>query len=123
MSDHTFTNTDTSTTIESQTAQAIEGWSGSANPTTVHQYIWLGVAVPKDLYDRVLHQVELRLKGLKCGVSYTAKSLCGDEFWKQLNRGDRNKTGICISGMTEHGKLPLILTGQTGAHAKQYQLK
>jgi hypothetical protein len=81
-----------------------------------------GHAVRQTLFDGVRLHVEEALPRLKPGARYTAKMLCGDEFWGRLTRGECSMAGRCLAHMVMKGLLPLRFVDSRSC-SKHYQLK
>ncbi len=82
-----------------------------------------GYTVLEIYYDFVRQQVDARLPDLERDASYTAKRLCGKEFWRHLNNGERRMAGRCIAYMVTRNLLPLTFAETRHEYPKKYQLK
>jgi hypothetical protein len=67
-----------------------------------------GKSVPQDLVEAVHLAVTESLPGLLRDASYTTEMLCGPDLWLQWTDGERRSAGICLSGLVEAGRLPLV---------------
>jgi hypothetical protein len=76
----------------------------------------------KDLADSIKGQIKSRLTILSRKTKLTAKSLCGEEFWKRLEKGERLTAGKYIVYLVEQGELPLIPVQTEHEYPKHYSL-
>ena len=99
--------------------------SGDHDSGTVDIQILLNekFTVSKAFFDRIRTHVEESLPGMIHGQLYTAKQLCGTDFWSQMTRPQRISVGKCIAHMVSRGDLSLEFAEPTSANAKRYQLK
>lgn len=82
-----------------------------------------GTWVEERLYESVLQQIRKALPALNQYVKYTAKRLCGKEFWDQLAKCDQINAGKCLVHMVENGLLHLSFAESNHEYPKKYQLK
>jgi len=82
-----------------------------------------GYCIPKALCDSVKYQVESILPALLPDVDFTLKELCGEEYWNQLEAGERKLAGRFIADLVSRNLLPLSFGLKTDANAKTYRLK
>jgi len=80
-----------------------------------------GRLVDMAFYGSVHEQVESRLPMLSPSPSYTARMLCGDEFWSQLRPGEPSLAGRCLAHMVEEGVLPLRNVKTRHEYPKRYR--
>lgn len=80
-------------------------------------------AIDKELMDMVQKQIEERIPELNRTVSYTAKQMCGKEFWRLLPKVNRIHAGEYVSYLVTLKKLPLVPDGKTLSNANKYRLK
>jgi len=81
------------------------------------------LSVNKAFLDALFTQVQSVLGGLVPGTSYTLRTLCGEDFWGQLEPNDHIVAGRCMKHLIRAGKLPLENAGKTVQNAKLYRLK
>ena len=62
-------------------------------------------------------------KGIRENLTYTAKKLCGQEFWSGLTNGERKQAGICISQLVRYELLNFMEVKGVHEYPKYYQLK
>ncbi len=91
----------------------------------IDRYILLhdGYTILEIFYEVVRQQVDEGLPDLERDASYTAKRLCGKEFWRHLNNGERRMAGRCIAYMVTRNLLPLTFAETRHEYPKKYQLK
>lgn len=95
----------------------------SMGPTPTVKLTWIrGHWIDMNFVDNVQAQVEIRLFAMDVNASYTAKKICGNQYWSQLSSGQQKYAGICVSYLVETGALPLVAVGKTNENAQQYQL-
>lgn len=88
------------------------------------KYILLldGTAVHENFYNSIFQQVDEIIPAMKLGKPYTAKTLCGPEFWEGLGSKQR-LAGQCISNMVYLGQLPLQVIGCEHQFPRKYRRK
>lgn len=79
--------------------------------------------IPIDFYNSIKVKIEYRLPSLGHGPKFTAKNLCGKDFWSLLTRGACRLAGMCVVHLVENGHLPLIPVKHAHEYPKKYQLK
>jgi hypothetical protein len=62
-------------------------------------------------------------KGVIKECTYTAKRLCGKDFWSGLTNGERKQAGICISQLVRYELLNFMEVKGVHEYPKYYQLK
>jgi hypothetical protein len=62
-------------------------------------------------------------KGLFKEGTYTAKKLCGKDFWDGLTSGERKQAGMCISQLVRYKLLNFLEVKGVHEYPKHYQLK
>ena len=84
-----------------------------------------GQSVEKVLFDKIQARVMERLPLLNSKLLYSIKKICGEEFWKKLNRGEQKRAGLCMSEMVETNMVPMQLVLGKGRqpYPLKYQLK
>ena len=82
-----------------------------------------GNCIPNDFYNKVKLQIKDRLPSLNHGPSFTAKNLCGKDFWSSLTVVERRWAGKCVLDLVKHGELPLIPVKHAHEYPKKYKLK
>ena len=55
--------------------------------------------------------------------TYTARQLCGEEFWALLCRREKLLVGSCISHLANEGALPFVRINEFKKYPNRYQLK
>lgn len=88
-------------------------------PQQPHVSLSDGFIVDAAHYNQLLQYILERLSELVKGKIYTAKRLCGLDYWRTLDRGCQLLTGRCIAHMVVHKRLPLAFV----KHAHEYPLK
>lgn len=81
------------------------------------------LAVNKAFLDALFNQVQSVIGALVPGTNYTLRTLCGEDFWGQLDPNDHIVAGRCMKHLIRAGKLPLESAGKTVQNAKLYRLK
>lgn len=81
------------------------------------------LSVNKAFLDALFNQVQSVIGALVPGTSYTLRTLCGEDFWGQLEPMDHIIAGRCMTHLIRTGKLPLVCEGKTPQNAKLYRLK
>lgn len=81
--------------------------------------------VSKHFYFSILSQVKYRLPDLQHESTYTAKKICGKEFWNTelFDTPERILAGKCIVHIVTHEYVPLKCAGVNSENAQLYQLK
>ena len=82
-----------------------------------------GTWVAERFYDQILQLILDVAPALEVDRYYTAKKLCGNEFWNTLKKSQRIKAGKCVVDMVRKNLLPLCFAGPTKANSQQYKLK
>jgi hypothetical protein len=82
-----------------------------------------GTTVSRHFYETVQAQLEGELPHhANSAALLTARELCGEDFWRLLNKGEHLLAGRCIAHMVDQKVLPLEPATPTTANAKRYQL-
>jgi len=82
-----------------------------------------GTWIQKRLYKQVLELISEVVPVLEQEQSYTAETLCGEAFWKSLEKGEPIMAGKCVAQMVASKVLPLRFAGKTKSNSWLYQLK
>ncbi len=114
MTDITTTNPDTSAGVVSSKTTVVQDQS----IIKLHD----GYSVTKIFYDLIMQQVVAMLPRLTRNKSYTAKKLCGKEFWGLLEKGECLIAGRSIAHMVVHGVLPLRFVKWKHEYPLHYEL-
>jgi hypothetical protein len=80
-------------------------------------------SVPASLIDRARAQVDARLPELSVGRRYTARQLCGEAFWSDLEPGERTQFGEALSYLAHSSTFPLVCVGKNDANHRLYELR
>lgn len=93
--------------------------------THSEEYVLLrsGHSVLRQLYDAARVLIEEFIPSMEFGESYTARQMCGPEFWRELEGYEPRLVGYCVVDMVLRGLLPLEFAGRTSANARLYTLK
>ena len=78
---------------------------------------WAEVGFLNSVHNAVLGNIN----SLSRNRQYTAKRICGEEFWSQLDDGTRRTAGWCVSHLVATQQVPLIYVGKDSENAKKYQ--
>lgn len=82
-----------------------------------------GYVAPKPFYDHIKALIEEVIPYLIPEGIYTAKMLCGPEFWDSLNGNEPALAGRCVFDMVRKEILPLRVIGCEHQYPKRYTLK
>lgn len=82
-----------------------------------------GTWVEKRLYNQVLELISEVVPALEQEQSYTAEMMCGEVFWKSLEKKERINAGKCVAQMVARKALPLRFAGTTKSNSRLYKLK
>lgn len=90
--------------------------------TETYEILNDGYPVLKVFHERIKQQVEKRICELGHKGNYTARMLCGEEFWSALSRGESILAGHCIASMADTKVLPLELVKRRHEYPKHYKI-
>ena len=63
------------------------------------------------------------LQNLEQGQKYTLEQLVGEENWRSIPKGRRNRLGQAFKALATNGSLPVSYVGDTSSHKALYELK
>lgn len=81
-----------------------------------------GRPVHSAFLDCIRIAVEERIPALQPNVKYTLKKICGKGFWKELDDGDQERAGWCMTHMVAKNQVPMQLVGKDCHHTNVYVL-
>ena len=76
-----------------------------------------------DINRIVLDQVKECIPELVSNERNTLRQICGEEFWRQLRKGERIIAGKFIAYVVSKNGLPLVAGLKTSSNDKTYYLK
>lgn len=82
-----------------------------------------GIHVSQKFFDKVKNRIEARIHLLDYDRMYSAKAICGKQFWLGLaleRKGLRNLAGMCIKNMADNNEVELALVATKSA-SKRYR--
>jgi len=82
-----------------------------------------GAVVTIEFLESVLIQATKRIPKLTANKKYTARKICGKEFWDEFSSWEAILAGQIISYLTDEGLLPLVHAGRTDQNAQLYEVK
>lgn len=82
-----------------------------------------GTWIQERFYNQVLELIRDVVPALELEYSYSAEMMCGEAFWKSLEKGERINAGKCVAQMVRKNILPLCFAGKTRSNSSLYQLK
>ena len=82
-----------------------------------------GRSVDPKFLDCIYCAVDESLPTLPYNTKFTLKNICGKEFWKMLERGEKIRAGWCMVHLVEMNELPLMFAESRHEYPKYYQLK
>ncbi len=91
--------------------------SGIVLHIQLHEGSW----VEERFFNRMFKLIFDFKSELNLSKSYTAKKLCGEEFWKLLEKGERIIAGKCIAHMVARKFITLDFAGVTIAKSRLYK--
>lgn len=80
-------------------------------------------SLPASLIDRVRAQGDARLPELSAGRCYTARQLCGEEFWIALESWAPTRLGAALSYLACSPTFPLVYVGKNSRNHRLYVLR
>ncbi|MER0217513.1 MAG: hypothetical protein DU481_15430 [Nitrosomonas sp.] len=83
----------------------------------IHDGTW----VEERFYDQILQLIKKTVPDLGFEQVYTAKKLCGKEFWDTLEKSERILAGKCVVDMVRKGRVRLRSVGTNGANLALYE--
>lgn len=113
----------TSTTHTTPTTAKVAGTDDQTEAGTI-MFLLLhdGFTVSRDFYESIRHQLEDVLPGLVPDGKYTAKMLCGREFWGKLEANDQRMAGKCVADMVVKKLVRLTFVKWEHEFPKKYRL-
>lgn len=82
-----------------------------------------GTWIQERLYNQVLELIREVVPALELEYSYTAEMMCGEAFWKSLEKDERINAGKCVAQMVACKALPLRFAGTSKSNSRLYQSK
>lgn len=82
-----------------------------------------GRSADHDFLNLIRVVVAERLRSLPPGAKFPLKDICGEDFWKELDDGERRTAGHCMMHLVKTGELPLIIAESRHEYPVYYQLK
>ena len=64
-----------------------------------------------------------RIPVLTPNVAFSAKQICGKDFWSMLTPGEQKMAGSCMVHLVEKQELPMSSVESSHEYPKHYQLK
>ncbi len=89
----------------------------------MHKQLNDGIWVEERFYNQVLELIREVVPALELEQRYTAEMMCGEAFWKSVEKGERIRAGKCLVHMVQKNLLPLRFAGTTKANSRLYQMK
>lgn len=75
------------------------------------------------LLNSVKQQIEKAIPTMKRNVGYKLESLCSEDYWKDLDSGQRRMAGRCVAHLVTKSLLPMCFAESKHEYPKHYQLK
>jgi hypothetical protein len=72
-----------------------------------------GHKATESFYGAVLAEVQFVIDGMEHSIYYTARDLCGEDFWLSLRPWNRKVAGMCVADAVKRGRLPFIFRPQS----------
>lgn len=94
----------------------------NTSESSIYILLYGGYTVLESFYNNIQSLIKEALPFLVCDEQYTVEILCGSNFWKSLNAGEKKMAGRCVAHMVMESRIRLSFAGKSSSNSRLYRV-